>query len=426
MMIPFCCEMFVVFPCYMLMEESTAKEIVKCIAFSFRIGLVILIVIRIYLLHFDFQYTKIWNSKTWSNFINASYVDCNFYVKNRNKFGRASYLLTRIVIPILVLIVVIQIVITNIAMKSFDDIKMTVNDPFYQMIIFAVDFAVCALVGFWYWNKFPKIGDTLHIREELQISSILFMVIGVWLVAGGIWSSVFLSGDTTLPRQILVIGLQFLYTTGVMILVIYPKWRMHKKSSHEMMAVLTSTHDAGYSYAEWTSVIDTDEGYCEFAQFLNMEFSIENLLFVTEYAQLKKAMLEHEELKQSMENNELTWNLNLPQSAPQSLIVKGFSMEDSNCVFTAIQKLYVKYIDSTQAMLAVNISYKVRRELDKAMYNCAVGKDSTNHNVVECDRLMPLLERAVESICHLMKDSYGRYRRTDSFGELVKAKSTSI
>merc|ERR1719229_205824 len=130
-----------------------------------------------------------------------------------------------------------------------------------------------------------------------------------------------------------------------------------------------------------------------------------------------------------MEGNDLKWSLNLPHSAPHSLIAKGFSMKEPDSVFIAIKKLYLKYIDPNEAMLAVNLAYKVRKELEHAIRvelpTCS-GTVSSNRNVVVCEFAMPLLERAAESICHLMKDSYTRYRRTESFGELVKARSTSI
>ena len=154
--------------------------------------------------------------------------------------------------------------------------------------------------------------------------------------------------------------------------------------------------------------------------------------FYHQYAQLKSVLSKHVELKHSMDGNELQWNVNLPQSAPHSLTAKEFSMDQPDSMYVAINKLYQKYIDSRNAVLMVNLSYQVRRELENHLNSIecnmpnAEGPVHSNTNVVICESIMSSLEACIVEVCRLMNDSYYRFRRTPVFTELTKVRSASM
>lgn len=135
------------------------------------------------------------------------------------------------------------------------------------------------------------------------------------------------------------------------------------------------------------------------------------------------------ELQKCMDSHQLDWAMELPEAAPHSLICAGFSMEKPDAVISSIRKLYEKYIDSSKAMLMVNLSYGTRRSLDDMMRCSGTAMSETmqsNNNVVMCESLMPLLERAVVEICGLMRDTFYRFRRTAEFEAITKIRSMSV
>ena len=135
------------------------------------------------------------------------------------------------------------------------------------------------------------------------------------------------------------------------------------------------------------------------------------------------------ELQKSMDSKQLKWTMTLPDTAPHSLICKDFSMENPHAVISAVRKLHEKYIDSSKAMLMVNLSYQTRRSLDEVL-PCSGKVESemmqSNSNVVWCECTMPLLEKAVVEICGLMRDSFYRFRRTEQFDVLTKMRTNSV
>ena len=168
-------------------------------------------------------------------------------------------------------------------------------------------------------------------------------------------------------------------------------------------------------------IVESDDGYEQFANFLEQEFSVENILFITEYVQLKNAMCEIGALKEALNALELSYPLSLPDSAPNSSISRVFteqmkSTSDSdeqiiNCaVYTATNELYSKYIDSSRALLEINISSGIRARLQNIFKS---ADDDAPGNAIEI--IMPLLENATREIAYLINDSAFRFRQTANY-----------
>merc|ERR1712172_215584 len=106
-------------------------------------------------------------------------------------------------------------------------------------------------------------------------------------------------------------------------MILYPKWKVRVGTKAEELILDTQT-DSGTS-ASWETIIETTDGYEQFAKFLERELCVENILFVTEYVQLKNGLLEIEDLKEMIEEKQLWVNLNLPETAPQCKRVRSTS-----------------------------------------------------------------------------------------------------
>ncbi len=55
---------------------------------------------RIFLLYFDIQWTKASQNGQWTQYIDVSHVETNWFVRNRAKWGNVHWVLTRFWIPI--------------------------------------------------------------------------------------------------------------------------------------------------------------------------------------------------------------------------------------------------------------------------------------------------------------------------------------
>lgn len=135
-------------------------------------------------------------------------------------------------------------------------------------------------------------------------------------------------------------------------------------------------------------------------------------------------MNEHETLRGVFVRKELEYTLELPQSAPHSLISKEFSMDKKDAVHSSTRKLYLKYIDH-RASLEVNINSKTRSQLDRIFNQMEDAPLETNTNESTCEVIMPWLEAAAQEIACLMLDSYYRFRQTEIFLELIEQEANS-
>eukprot|EP01084_Bolivina_argentea_P029151 54108_1 len=209
---------------------------------------------------------------------------------------------------------------------------------------------------------------------------------------------------------------QFSCVSGTWLIIKYPQ-RVNITDQEKKFGGLINT---GVS---WSKIVATKEGYESFANFLEREFSIENILFVTEYIQLKKAMLTQADLyNQIIDELKLKYELNLPDSIPLSLITKNFNdeievalkenesnMRINSICFKAMHQIFCKYIFMSST-LEVNISSSTRMGLHTIFVN--------NEEDKSVEKILPLIENAVMEISHLMNDSFSRFTKQTVFTEL--------
>lgn len=155
--------------------------------------------------------------------------------------------------------------------------------------------------------------------------------------------------------------------------------------------------------SEWEELISTKHGYESFANFLAEQFSVENLLFITEFSQLIDVVMENEKLKSLIETESVQRHrLTLPAELPLSMLAErlqqnarnvkqiddtrndtenrdGMESMDGCCdctkkngnkemesIYASLKALYQKYIEYDCAPLEINISSRKRGNITEA------------------------------------------------------------
>jgi len=384
---------------------------VEMVGWECRFIICSLVTMRMYLLHYDHEYQRILYKRKW-NIMTDPTISENWYLKNRKSLGDPAFLFKSILIS--VYIIAALVVLLVLGTYEYSPLQMTGG---FGVIVF-ISFAICL----YYWSSFPKMHDHLHIRDEL----LLFIVIYYTMFA---CTAILISighygygGDVDAQETIFLIALiltQLFIILDICVMILYPEWKVNQENSPEMM-ILNSQNDVKRGAITWETIIETNEGYEAFANFLMTEFSMENLLFVTEVVQLKNGIRTVDDLRLILDQraSELSYNLNLPAAAPKCIKLRGANKdkemkehEKKRRYLESTVKLYLKYIDPEDAYLEVNLSSKIKKDLISEF-------KQLNLTLEPFERVLPFLDEAAIDIGKLMRDSFGRFRATEQFRKL--------
>eukprot|EP01083_Nonionella_stella_P144258 450070_1 len=216
-----------------------------------------------------------------------------------------------------------------------------------------------------------------------------------------------------------IMVMSVIQTIILYVMVIYPQSAATRKRK-AIKAKITKSEALQIS---WQALISTKQGYETFMTFLGHELSTENLLFITEYVQVKVAMLSEQTLAHKIECDlNLEYRLELPDKLPMSAIATEFTDKINAIDMTndgkvnaicwgAMNRIYVKYIHADLADLAVNISSRRRTDIERVYEN--TKKEKTVENI------MGSMERCVIEISQLLNDSRSRFVDEIEFAELA-------
>ena len=370
-----------------------------------------IMVCKMYLLYYDHEYARILASEKWAIFIDPSIIKNNWYLNNKQKYGSSIWMIKNMIFPIITIWCIIDIIIF-----------MFHRDYIFGYIL--IWFIPHLIIGIRCWRKYPRFNDDLGIRKEIKYTMRLCLLFVVSLII----ASVFQNFVYSQLRAMLLIITQIACTIYSYILVIYPQ--RANESNQEYHKMLRKQSTVGDRVVEWKEIVSTIDGYEQFASFLEREFSMENLLFVTEYVQLKHAITKIEKYHTTIHSQlGLDYFLTLPSEVPKSIIAKEFedkisglsseSVQGSDTckmVYNGVKALYTKYIDSRTANMEVNIS-------STAKYNMAIlfkSDGDSQMTQMDINQILVAMETAVKEISHLMNDSTSRFRRQSIFSELYK------
>jgi len=162
----------------------------------------------------------------------------------------------------------------------------------------------------------------------------------------------------------------------------------------------------------WQNTIATKHGFESFANFLAEQFSVENLLFITEYCQLKKAIVKDDAFRKLIDADNVDQHtLKLPDQLTLSLTTQRFNekardvdkedeAEMKSIIFDAMKELYTKYIIST-APLEINISSRQRANIHAVFQNRSA--------FVTVAMILDVMEVAVDDVISLITGASMRY-----------------
>ena len=232
--------------------------------------------LRVYLLYFDHEYNNRVSSQKWKILVDPNVGETDWFLLHRHtKYGNESFLILRILTPFVILFVFTFIAVWIYVHAEYNDPNDETNNPPTTMVEYAFTALIgfiCVVPGFIFWRKYPNFNDNLLIRKEMTNTIKIngaFVIIQVALIL----TTITLDFDVTFVN--LTIN-QFLATLTSYFMIKYPQ-RIHyyqRRSTSKEVSISAAT--------SWKSIVTTQEGYESFANFLEREFSIENILFITE------------------------------------------------------------------------------------------------------------------------------------------------
>eukprot|EP01083_Nonionella_stella_P013612 38286_1 len=372
---------------------------------------------RLYLMYYDHEYTRTLGGDGWRILIDPSLEKTNWFLANRrHRYGNSAFLFKRLILILLLYSIPYFIVVYSIPKAKFTAIFTM--QTLWSMC--AVGFAV------YYWKKYPKSVDSWCIRHEIALICKIYLFAIVLLVLVCICYS-FVGMDPYFLLAMVCIDVELVMGGLFYGLVIYPVRQFTSGTRIQTKA-------DGFQQ-DLKDILRTKEGYEAFADYLQSEWSVENLLFVTEYIQLKTVILQKETFKDTVEATDaLAFELELPEHMATSIIVAPLAEmihneqvpptcyfinneQVENALLKTTQKMYEKYLDPS-ATLEVIISSGIRESL---MTVFEENNDTSSYTLgTVMEKILIPIEAAVVEVMDLMEVTYMRFKETDAFNELVK------
>ena len=363
-------------------------------------------------------------------FIDPSIIKNNWFLINKHKYGNSIWIIKWLVLPCVVVFAAIWGLLFGLFAHAYEEHK---KNYFTYIYILITTFGAIH-VPWWikWWRKYPAFNDNLGIRKEIKYILITTVIATLLMVISSILT-IMVSPDLEMLMGIILTGVAaiFFYLT-----VIYPEKANTVAVNDKTDASVSGNGNATRQrMIHWKEIIKSMDGYEQFASFLEKEFSTENILFVTEYVQLKKEIMKIERYKNMIEDElKLDYDLILPLDIPKSIIAKEFEEkvngvgtgadtdhESDHMVFNGLYEIYGKYIDSLTARMEVNVSSSTRYNLTNLFRDKGNRSDD-----IGLDKILMGMETAVKEISYLMNDSQSRFRKETIFGELIKKESIMI
>ena len=400
---------------FLVLPNETGTKIIDTMSIFghiFTYSLCGIYAMRVYLLYYDHEYQRLLCSQKWKAIINPM-VQQNWYIKHRKKYGSETYLYKHIVIPAVIgyfiIFLIYHFVSKNISESSSSSTTtFTLQAIHWGMNIIAP--IICLFVGLFYWRKVPSFQDRLRIRQEFAFTAKYFVSLlvlyGIILIL-----SVTVNEDYA---SFSLLTTELFYLFFVYYLVIYPIKQNEEAEDPNNIVTGGVIHgqQVSMSMQTWIKCVEWIDKYERFAAFLQSEFSVENLLYITESAQIKQYIMmhKHQEFDQGLQGIRDKIDLGMTDIAlsdqlPLSLIVTN--LEKDGDIFNAFKSLYHKYICPTTAELEINISHRCRNILINYF------NSTTSDHGAHCIRMtLPAFEQSLLEISGLLRSSFSRFQRS--------------
>ena len=276
--------------------------------------------IRNWLLYFDTNFSKYQLEKEWLSAINPTAVNTNWFKNKHKTLGNATYL-SRIAVLVAVILYLLDFSLRFSALyKGYNILWIIANWIFWFFALISVGFS------FWCWKKLKGIYyDELGIRRELALIGWygLVYIILVFICTSLYYLDIMSGG---LSNGIFYLGLSLIFTGLIAVITIMPvKWNTSSKyglpiantstirlpsvSMPKQMTkfstklskenvVTSTTCTSGTNTPKqrpfgnnWQDIVCSVYGFEQFMKHLQLEFSIENLLYISEVCTVRLSVL---------------------------------------------------------------------------------------------------------------------------------------
>ena len=268
--------------------------------------------VRVWLLYYDMLLSKIQKNRQWRMIIDpktSNIIDSQskFALKNQNILYKTKPLLKICGIAFIIEYVIVYypiMIILNVASNG-PVLVFTGWGGYFVMPYITTMFFLRFCFGFYIWQKMNRLKmiDNFGIRKEIgyvwihvSFGIVIFLFS---ILLNNIVTGLFELIDDQLNDAIvrltscyfgLIVGCANVYVTFVYPIRVYNKNFNDKNNTGGDVAENVNYIE---SIQHWTQIMQTEVGYEEFMDYLASEFSTENLLFITEYIEVKKVLMDH-------------------------------------------------------------------------------------------------------------------------------------
>jgi len=374
------------------------------------------ITLRVYLLWFDRNHSNLVSSEGWRVVMDPDIGTTNHFLKNKTSLGNSRWMIRNRVFPLFTvwfaLWMAVHFYLRYIKHASSGILSIA------QLLFSVIWLLVHLIIGWSYWLRYSSFLDN-HLGIRLELQRVLWMMaLGVVAIGSVTTINVFLAmgyGNQWIDEfanVCLMILLSWTHMAMLWLLMVFPetKWRDHR----DLPRKSTGTRNTN----SWMDIVAEKEGFESFCNYLAEEFATENLLFMTEYAMIKRLVSFNQEMDELLAEKALSFELELPGELALSRIAREY--EEKQVVITALHEIYLKYIVAG-APLEINVSSSVRKEIHSlfqpATGNMDISEVMDTETVVQ---VMVLMDASANQVALLLNSVFGRFRYTEVYRELER------
>eukprot|EP01084_Bolivina_argentea_P215871 366590_1 len=383
----------------MLSHSIIIPFLVKLFNLIISVSMILAYLSRAWLLLYQHKYHNVMSNKFWMVLLNKHVCFTNFWIKHINSFGNERYLLKRCAILSLIYPLTVSIVAQYLHSHHIHIWRRT--RPVAITLIFFILFGMMTARKI--WKKLPKEEDVYGIRDELQ------RVINSWVPLTLLCIIPVIFGMIKPEYNAACLCIIFFVCCILCYFLVYYSvfWVMKRYliEQKKFKDIIDITH------VPFTKLMGNIENYQKFMHFLNVRFAVSRFLFLTEYIQFKRSLVEteyfHNDAYFMINNKKITFELELPPTLPLScFVIESNECNNDHFYRHIIQKmmgLVAKYL-CLEATLAVNsFNDKVRSNLIQELckeehfinnpsHNCC--KISKQYVIERCCQLLEQFEKA--------------------------------
>ena len=290
------------------------RESVYCMITVVVFWLSSFLLLRVYLLYYDHQHSRFVATNKWKLLMNPRSLSRqkSYWMVNRyRKYGDERWIIKNVLVPITSTFSVLFLALRWALAYHLGILQSYRNHQFYYIdrsALFIWSF-VHVVIGAFIWRKYPAFADRWLIRREISILLLLCLGVPSSIVVCIVLQYLFAVSLTQVNAAVCTLVLNAV----MCVMVKYPQTANIRKARELRDRMQTEERIK----LTWQQLVSSKHGFESFMNFLQSEFSTENLLFVTEYTQVKNVLMQNGMTRDKMENAlELPSILNLPETLP--------------------------------------------------------------------------------------------------------------